>query len=79
MTPVSERDVEAIALHQLNDEQNEEDEDEEDFDHDSAALLSPRLLRTRGSDQRPPKLEVWAQVKGLVTEVSSSSPVSGSD
>ncbi|KAF8352205.1 Mg transporter [Amanita rubescens] len=70
MTPVNERDVEAIALHQLNDEQNEEDEDEEDFDHDSVALLSPRSPRIRSSDQRPPKLEVWAQVKSLVTEAA---------
>lgn len=77
MTPVSERDVEAIALQQLNDEQNDSEEDDDDFGLDSAALLSPRSPRTRGFDQRPPK--VWVQVKSLVTEVSSSSSVSSSD
>lgn len=70
------RDAEAIALHQLNDEQSDDDDDD-DFGHDSTALLSPHSPRTRVVD-RPPPRNTWLQVKGLVTEVLPISPPSGS-
>ena len=72
------RDAEAIALHQLNDEQSDDDENDDDFGHVSTALLSPRSPRTRAFD-RPPPQSTWSQVKGLVTEVLPISPPSGPD